>query len=417
MKEGKFYKNTLILTVGIIVAQLIPIIAYPILSRLYTPSDFGVLATLTSITSVITIIATLKYENSLLIVRSKRLAAEFTLAIIAISAVILGLTAIVLLGFSNVVVRILNAPEIRGWLWVCPISAFCLVLFNCYNEWCVRNDYFKLLSINKIINGGAIPLGKISFAFGKLNSVGLILGDLVGHILTGLSCVLRLSKSDRVLFSHPSKLHMKYLLKRYSDCPKYVLPAQLLNKVGFELPVFFTMAYFSAEELGYYSMAQMVLALPAVVISRSVRDTFRKRANDIYLEKGNCTSFYTKVLSVMSIVSLLGFSLLYVIAPNLFSIVLGDKWYDAGVYCRILCPMISINFVSEVGSCMYIVAENMRLLLVWQILYFILTLAAMLIGAHVFKSIIATLYCLMICRSVAYLLDMSFTYKLSKGTH
>lgn len=417
MKDGRFYKDTAILTIGIVLAQVIPIIAYPILSRLYSPADFGILATLTSITSIITIVATLKYENSLLIVSSKKLAAEFSILIVLLSLVILTILGFLLIIFSDLLTDWLNAPEIKNWLWVCPISAFCLVLFNCFNEWCVKNGYFKSLSINKIINGGSIPLGKIAFAFGIFNSVGMVLGDLLGHVITGLSCVVRAIKMDKESFALPSKLHMKYLLKRYSDCPKYVLPAQLLNKIGGELPVFFTMAYFSASELGFYSMAQMVLALPAVVISRSVRDTFRKKANDIFVKEGNCIHFYKQIFIIMSLISVTGFSVLYIIAPQLFSFILGEPWITAGYYCKILCPMIAINFVSEVGSCMYIVAEKMNLLLVWQFTYFTLTLLAMLLGVFVFRSIIGTLYCLMICRSIVYLFDIYITSRLATKGH
>lgn len=415
--KDKFYKDTAILTIGIVLAQVIPIVAYPILSRLYSPADFGILATLTSITSIITIIATLKYENSLLIVTSKKLAAEFFILIILLSFIILFVLGSLMVIFSDWLTGILKAPEIRSWLWVCPISAFCLVLFNCFNEWCVKNGYFKSLSINKIINGGSIPLGKCAFAFGALNPVGMVLGDLLGHLITGWSCVVRAVKMDKESFRHPSKLHIKYLLKRYSDCPKFVLPAQLLNKIGGELPVFFTMAYFSASELGFYSMAQMALALPAVVISRSVRDTFRKKANDIFTQKGNCIHFYKKILLIMSLVSIVGFSILYIIAPQLFSCILGKEWTTAGYYCQILCPMIAINFVSEVGSCMYIIAEKMNLLLIWQFSYFLLTLFAMLLGVFVFKSIVGTLYCLMICRSMVYLFDIYLTSILAKKGH
>lgn len=119
----------------------------------------------------------------------------------------------------------------------------------------------------------------------------------------------------------------------------------------------------------------------------------------------------------MSLVSIVGFSILYIIAPQLFSCILGKEWITAGYYCQILCPMIAINFVSEVGSCMYIIAEKMNLLLIWQFSYFLLTLFAMLFGVFVFKSIASTLYCLMICRSMVYLFDIYLTSRLAKKGH
>ena len=410
-----YFKDTIILTGGVIFAQAVPVLVYPILARLYSPASFGVLSTLTSIVGILSIVATLKYETSILITKSKRLAAEFTIAIQFVALLIIAVFSLFLVLFPNLLPSLLNAPQIKNWLWVCPISAYGLVLFNSFNEWCVRNAYFKSLAINKMINGGTIQVGKLVFSFGAFNSFGLIIGDLLGHVVTGVSCVWRALKMDKESFMHPSILHMKYLLRRYVDCPKYVLPGQLLNKFGWELPVFFTMAFFSAEELGYYSMAMAILVLPASVISRSVRDTFRKKANDIYLKTGNCARFYKKIFLYMSGLSILFFSVLWIIAPQLFSIILGEEWIKSGYYSQLLTPMVAINFITDVGTGMYYIREKMNVLFFRQVMYFLFTLAAMCLGGYVFKSIVATLLCLTIGRSLVFILDGFLTYRLAKG--
>lgn len=413
--SSTYLKNTATLTIGVIIAQIIPIVAYPILGRLYTPEDFGILAKLTSITAVITIIASLEYDYSIVIVRNKKTAANFVYAILLLSLVILSVISILMFCFSDTLTGLMNAADIKKWLWVCPVTAFCVVVFNCFNEWCINNSYFKSLAVNKIINGGSIPLSKIAFYFAKIRSAGLILGDLIGHIITSVSCVIRVVMMDRAAFKKISFPRMRYSLKRYSDCPKFVFPGQLLNKFGGELPVFFTMVYFSSEQLGYYSMATMILALPTTMISRAVRDTFKKTASDYFAKNGQCISFYRRLMFPMALISLIGFSIFYAIAPWVVTTILGDQWHTAAIFCRCLCPMIAINFVSEIASGMYIIAERMNLLLFWQIFYFVMTLGAMILGTMVFGDIISTLICLCVARSIVYLTDFYATYNLAKS--
>lgn len=410
--KSAFVKDTAILTSGIIVAQFVPLVAYPLLSRIYTPADFGILSVLTSITAILAIIASFNYENAVLITKTSRLGAELIMVTQYLALLFLCVTSIFTLPFNHQIAAILNAPQIADWLWTCPICAYCIVLFNCYNEWCVKQAQFKSLSLNKIINGGALPLGKIIFTFAK--SSGLIIGELFGHIVTGLSCVIRVFRSDKVFFSKPSALHMRYLLKRYIDCPKYVLPSRLFNKIGLEVPIFLIMSYYSAEELGYYSMAATLLVLPTKVIGKAITDTFRQKANEMVKQSGNCSKFYKKVFFTLLFFSVICFSVIYAVAPELFSFVLGEKWTASGHYSRILCFASAISLITDFGSALYYIKERMDILLGWQILYFALTSISMLVGVFVFGDIISTLWCLVTGRIIAYSTNGVFTYHLSK---
>lgn len=412
IKNSAYARDTSILTLGVIIAQVIPLIAYPILSRLYSPEDFGILSTLTSITALLSIFGSLRYENAILITKTSRLAAELIIAIQVIAIILLSLIGLLFIIFSNRISLLLNAPQIRNWLWICPICAYCIIIFECYNEWCVKHALFKNLSINKIINGGALPIGKIIFVFCK--SSGILIGELFGHIVTAIASSIRFLKSDWKYFKNPSKLHIKYLYKRYADCPKFVLPARLLNKFGQEIPIFLIVSYFSAEELGYFSMASMLLVLPTRVIGKAITDTFRQKANLLIEKEGNCKKFYIKIFLTLLIFSVVCFSLLYMVSPWLFSFVLGDKWITSGYYCRIICFGSALSLITDFGAALYYVREKMRILFFWQICYFLLTSSSMVIGILVFKSIIPTLWCLVIGRSIAYILNGLITYSLAK---
>jgi O-antigen/teichoic acid export membrane protein len=414
-RNNKFIGNTAILTIGTVIAQILQLIFYPVLSRLYTPSDFGVLATVISFTSVLGVIATGKFDSAILIAPSKQVAANLVALIIILSSIILTLSLIILLFFSESISLLFNDTELNYWILFSPILAFLSIIYVVYNEWCVRNEYFKQLSVNKITNGAAISLSKTSLGFVKMFSGGLVIGELLGRFITAILCTVHALKKDKAVLLQQSKKKIVAVAKRYADCPKFILPGQLLNTVNAQITTFFFLTFFSVTELGYYSMAQVVLILPALVITNSVKDIFRKRANDIFIKEGNCIVFYNKTLMILAGISFFGFSVFYFIAPALFELVLGDQWNIAGKYAQILSPIVAISFFTEVGASMFIIAEKMKESLLWQIGYLFLTVSSLLIGYYCFGDIISMLYCLMIGRSIAQSINFLMTRRFAMG--
>ena len=66
-KKENFASDVLTLAGGTTFAQILTILSVPILTRLYGPEDFGVWALYISITSIITVIACMRYEYSIML--------------------------------------------------------------------------------------------------------------------------------------------------------------------------------------------------------------------------------------------------------------------------------------------------------------------------------------------------------------
>jgi O-antigen/teichoic acid export membrane protein len=248
--KSDFAKDAFILTLGTSIAQTFPILFYPILCRIFTPAEFGLLATLSSITLVFAVLATFKYEKSVLIANSKNDAANIIGLILMLSFSILLILLILLTVFSDQLAFWFNEPNLKKWLFICPISAYAIIIFNCYNEWCVRNKYFVNLSVNKIINSSAITLSKLLFGFVKFFSSGLVVGDLLGRIISAAGCVFRALKKDKPVFFQMSFKRIQYLAIQYDEFPKIYLPSELINALSLSLPVFFIGVYFNSMEVG-----------------------------------------------------------------------------------------------------------------------------------------------------------------------
>ena len=413
--KGEFAKNAFTLTIGTSIAQAFPMLFYPILGRIFTPAEFGFLATLTSITAILTVLATGKYESSVLIVDSKNDAANIIGLVLLLSFSFLLISFIVLQIFSDKFVVWFNEPNLKKWIFVCPVSAYTIIIYDCYNEWCVRNKYFISLSWNKIINSGATTLSKLFLGLIKLVGHGLVIGDLIGRIISACGCVVRALQKDKTEFFQMSFNRMPHLAKRYVEFPKYSFPAQLLSAIGGSLPVLLIGAYFNSNEVGYYAMTMNVLSVPISVVSIAIRDVFRQRANEEFVKTGSCVGIYKRLLKILIFCGVLGSLVLVFALPGIFSIVLGKQWRIAGEYSQILLPMVAINFVATSLSGVFIITEKMKIALYWQTYYVGITIISLLLGCIIFQDIKIALTCFSIGRTTSYLLDIFFAYKYSKG--
>lgn len=418
IKQNDFFKNAFTLTGGVAIAQILPILFYPILGRIFSVEEFGFLATLTSITSILAVMATGKYENGILITTSKEEGAQLVGLSIVISTIFLFISYLILQFLLVEPLSIwLKEPSIGAWLYICPISAFSIIIFNIYNEWCVKNKDFKALSGNKIINSGAIVLTKTLFGYTKISGHGLVIGDMIGRILSALGCFFRGWKKDGEVFRKITWRGMKQVAKRYVEFPKFTMPGQLLNTIGLQFPILLLAIFFNKTEVGYFSMAMTIIALPINVISTAIRDVFRQRANEDFKNNGRCDSIYRKVFKTSSLIAIAGLIAFIFFLPALFALFLGSNWQISGEYAQILAIPIAFSFICTSLSGIFVITEKLRASFLWQVYYVSITLIAILLGGLLFKSMITTLILFAIGRSSAYILNLILTYKYSKGDH
>jgi O-antigen/teichoic acid export membrane protein len=410
-----FLRNSMTLTIGTSISQLIPILFSPVLTRLFSPSEFGILAVVSSITLIISVVSTGKYETIILIAKNNRDAANIAILALLISLIVSLASLLLFLFFSDTIINILNQPRLEHWIFVCPLMSFLISIYQVYNEWCIRKSQFKNLATNKIINSGAITASNLLFGFLRISSGGLIYGELLGRFISALSCTYYATKRDFHEFRSSQFSRMIELGKQYLSAPRFILPGQLLNTFAGQIVILLIAGFFSDVEVGYYSMTVMVLSVPASLISLTIRDVFRQKANEEYQKNKNCRDIYLKTLKAVSAISLIIFTGLFFILPGLFAFVFGENWRTAGEYARILSPTIMISFIAESVWGMFIVAEKMRAVLIWQIQFFAFTLLSMILGYYFFGDIESTLICFAVGRSLVYFISLKWTYQFARG--
>lgn len=413
MSSGNFFRNAGVLTIGTFGSQLLIIIFYPLLTRLYTPAEFGVISVVYMITSLLAILASGAGEGAIMISISRRSAANVIGWVIIRSSKILFLTFVLSLILMNLNIEQWIDPEIKIWLPVIPIIAAFAIIFSCFSEWTLREKQFSQLAHFRIMQSLIVSLLRTVFGILTININGLIVGEIIGKVLTTCIATRSLLVKNVKYFRAISRERIIIESMRYKKFPRYMMPDQLINTAGGTIHIPFVAMVFGSAELGYLAMSMSILYLPVSVISSAIKDVFRQRAAIELQSNGSCRSLYLNLLYPVIVVGLVGFGLLYYLSYWLFEFILGTDWGPVGEYTRILMPMYFFNFVSMSMGGVLVVAQRLGVSLTWQIANLLMTVMGLTIGAIIYQSIYATLLALMIAKCTSYILHMILSYYYS----
>jgi len=413
--KSEFTRNVLTLMTGTTIAQAIPIAASPILTRIYTPADFGVMALFVAITSIFGSISSGRYELAIMLPKKEEDAINiFALGFILTTLLSLILLILVIL-FNDYIAKLLNNEEIRFWLFFIPVTVFFTGLFNILTYYNIRKKKYKDIRSATIIKSVISATVQLSFGFIQNGVTGLISGQIFSQMFANMRLFKNILK-DKVLISGISKVKIVAQAKRYKDFPKFSLWAVLANTLSGSLINILISSFFSLATLGFYSLVQRVLGLPTTLIGGSIGQVFFQQVTKEKQETGKATNSFNSTVKKLFIIGIPIFGILFFLVEHLFAFVFGEEWRIAGVYAQILIPFVFIKFVSSTVSTINTVFEKQKIGLYINILL-LLTSITILYSSRLFNLDFSNfLFTLSLVLSLEYALFLLYYYKLSKGT-
>jgi O-antigen/teichoic acid export membrane protein len=407
--KGSYGRDTFVNTVGLLVVAIVPIAALPILSRLYSPEDFGLFGVFTAVVGLGTIASTGRYEAAVMLPEEDRsaiavAAAAFAfvfafMSVLAIAVAIawfggislvrdhlsLACLAVVAIGFSGAVQILLNAA--------------------------IRHRMFVKVNFARIV--GAIATAFLSIFIGvyHVDSIGLAIGLTAGYVVCSVVLLQFVVRHYRGV-ALPDGREIRVQARRYRHFPLFSLPSDFSDTLAVNLPVLFFSTFYGAAATGYLTMFQRVWAGTSVVV-KGLGETFRHRAA---LEKQQTGAFgrtvkMTLVPLFAVAVVLAGF--LVFLGPTLFAIVIGAQWREAGVYGQILAPLVCLQFIASPISWSFYISERLKLLAMWQLALLMGFLVTLLVGTSTLGST-ATLTALSATGSVLYVMYIFISVRISR---
>ena len=166
--NSEFSKNVLTLMTGTTIAQIIPLLLTPVLSRLLSPEEFGLFAFFLSFVTFFLVISTGRYELAILLPKEDKKAINLMALCFLILISLCVLVATPILFFEDVIINLIQEPNLKGWLIFIPIGIFSASSYRIFTYWSNRKKRFKDTSISVITQ--ATTRSGITFYGGLLRS-------------------------------------------------------------------------------------------------------------------------------------------------------------------------------------------------------------------------------------------------------
>lgn len=406
-------RNAITLMTGTTVSQAIPIAIAPILTRLYSPEDFGQLALFMTIVTLVAVIATGRYELAIMLPRSEADADQLVRLSILVTVSVSVIMLIAVLLFGSSIATLLGAQELRPWLLMVPISVLLMGSYQTFNYWLNRHRHYQTMARNRVLQSGTTGAANIAMGVSSFGATGLILGSVLGQALaTAMIARPFLAKSNPHKGDVPT---MADVAKTYIAYPKFLLPSHLIGAGHASIAVFFITAIFGSGATGYFSLASRLMGLPTSLVSAAIGDVFRQRATELYHQNGEFRDIWVKTFKHVAGLGILPFGLYAIVAPGLFEIVFGEEWRVAGEYARILTVQFFFNYIcAALDKSALIVGAN-RYIFFWNLSRFLANVAGSAVAFYLDFKIESYLYLLAAINIFFYAVSMAVEYRFSLG--
>ena len=274
-------------------AQAITILFSPILTRIFTPEEFGIFYLFSALADILVIFATGRYELAILIPEDETEAANTFWAAGFLATIFSILLFIFIYLFNSNIGLWLREPKISPWLYLLPPFILIRGWMMSFHYWHNRHKRFKVITGSKIAEsstnvGSRIGLGILNFGTG-----GLVIGTLLGRLATLITYFIFFIKNDKKDFPKPKKAAIQKQLQRFKNFPKNMVPAGFFNASSTQLPNILINIFYTATVVGHYGFMNRIVRTPLSVIGRSFEEVFKQKASEELQQIGHCTVSYT----------------------------------------------------------------------------------------------------------------------------
>lgn len=393
LKSSTFARDTAVLTVGTAISQAIAMASMPVLSRIYTPHEFGLFAIFIAIVNITATLITLRYESFIITLKDERQATDLLKLALSLASA-LGIAFTIIIWITPIrLTQVFRAEALNGWLTGATICATGLAAITSSSAWLNRKaEYAKIAKI-KIIQSGLISVSAIVCGYLGLSN-GLMASQLFGITIPAL-LIIFWSISD---FQPPASF--KKIAHDYKSAPLHLLPTALLDIITQQAPVFLITIWFSSELAGQFSMAWRLLSIPTTLIGAAVGQVFLQRFSLSWPNKKKAKNLFLRSWIILSGTGFIPFLIIFFQGENLFTLLLGAQWGQAGKIAESMAPLLFFIFVSSTTSGAIIVINQQKWSIYFGVSFLFYRIIAFYIGL-IFHSITLSILIWTICEFFA----------------
>lgn len=398
----------LLLTSGTVFGQAAVILVTPVLTRVYSSADFGVLAIYGALLSIITVVASLRYEWAIPLPEKN----QDAIGLLMLSAgVLLVITAASVVGvnvFGDVIRAHFNASHILSYLWLVPVGVFMAGGYQILNYWAIRHRQFKAIAQTKFTQGAGMALVQTGLGFLGMGPFGLLLGDIAGRTVGVGGLTAMMWRREHNHLKNANLAGVQQMAVRYRKFPLFSASSSLINSCGLQLPALMFAGLFGVQVAGWYALLQRIVLAPGGLLTQVVSQVYlgelsaaihtpqgRARARQLFMKISLHLALFGGVPIVISCL----------VAPQLFALVLGAGWVRVGEYTQVIAPFLILDLIASPLSMTLVLRELQSWQFCWDVTRLLMVVGSIWFAARaglndlrvmfVYGAVMAIMYALL----------------------
>lgn len=407
-------RDIAMLLVGNLAARAIYFGVTPVLTRIYAPADFGLLALFVAIISIAGPVAGARYEMAIPLSRNEADSVAMVLICTLISGGFCAALLAVSITFNGIIVHWTGNPALAPWLIVAPFVVFTMAVVNSLRLYHIRHRNFRPIARTRMysVTGQSV----VSLAIGLIwvGAFGLITGRIAGHLVE-FAQLMRSAVASGFRYASLQIKQIVSILRRYRNFPAFSLPATLMNSFSLYLISLVLPVIYNTSLAGQYVMAERMLGLPAVLLGEAVGQTYLEEASRQRRSTGSAGRAFSATLARLLLIVVPLFFGLYFYIVDLFTLVFGQDWKTAGECAKILLPLYAIRTIVSPLSLANVVFERQKVGLAINALLLVMLICAIVTATALNLPLKEMLVLICVGQSCVYLGTLLVVWRISKG--
>lgn len=386
LASGVFY-TSIAKYAGIVVTLVVT----GILSRLFTPEQFGVVNIATVVIAFFAIFSDLGIGPA--VIQHKNLDRHDLGGIFSLSVWSGAVMALLFFAAAGTIASLYGDSQVlRNVLRILALNLFFAAANIVPNALILKEKRFRFAAMRSLTVQIAGGTAAIAAAYAGAGIYALTINPVFSSLML---LAINYRQNPLPLRLRPGR---KALGKVFSFSA-YQFSFQLINYFSRNLDKLLMGRYMSLSQLGYYDKSYRLMMLPlqniAYVISPVMHPIFSEMQHDLK----QLGASYLKVVRLLAFIGLPLSAVLFFTAQELVLIIFGDQWEPSVPVFRILALSVGIQIVMSTSGSIFQAANATRMLFFCGVFSAALNVAAICTGIFAFGTTEAVAWC--ICASFA----------------
>ncbi|PCN46813.1 hypothetical protein Csp2054_15375 [Curtobacterium sp. 'Ferrero'] len=401
-----------VILIGSLIGQGSVIAVSPILTRWYAPSDFGALAVITALCSILGAFAAMGTDRAVVVAPSSRAVRHLVVFGLAVSAVVASWVALAAWSLRSVLAHSFAAPSLEVVWWLFPVTTFVVSAFRIVSATVARRQQYGELATRNAVQGLAQTAWNILAA--PLGPVGLLAGLSIGRFAGIVGSSFRPRRlPDRS--PSPSAEHFTGTLRTHRRFLLVTPWSALLNVLGQQAPSVLIALALGSTSAGYIALTMRVLGTPVGMLADAVAQWSSGVFGRAVRSGTPVDRLFRRIVLRLAGAGAAGTLFVLVLAPTAFSWVFGDEWQVSGTFAQILVPAFAVQVIASPVTQLLSLLGRQLTQLCWDAARLALTSGAVLVTSLAGGSAGATVAALSVAMVVAYSTVLLLVARAARG--